>query len=773
MLRTVIAVRGVVRRAAPVLTFAVLLGCGSLHPDSSGAESPSSDVSDLGLWRRPPVSEAASLRFEEAKRLRGLGRIAEAVESAAAAVDLDPGYLEANRLLQDLLTRTTADWWLRERYERRLREHPNDPDAWYLLARIESDPDRQDDLFSEALSRDPRHPYATLGRAISTARRGDGRAALAQTRRATDAAPWLALPWLWLGGESMKHGDCVGAARFFESARDRAKDDPRAWLGIADAGDELGRRDESVAAALEALRLAPGDESVCVAATEILSREGTGKEFASALETLAKAEKDGASSATCAMLRGRLLLASGRPAEADVAFDAAVAGGVAATEIVVPRRLARVLAGRYREAVACALDATPKAAFARSNLYASRWRRLAAAAERDLEDPRGLLELAEAMASLGWLQESRTVLAAAAAKSPDDAVVAARLRSENAFGAFISDLGRIARETRDGGRDGSSGPSVRDVLARIGDASRARLGGDVSRGAAIHTYPMLGEFAVSAASSSEFETTFGSHGLMCLVGSRNGSPTDLVLGRLAVLRAGSEERVLDRDITCDECWIESEGLPADAAGLHRGLAGLTLDRLVVLQLDSVRRGARPRPSALPFLLRRATTDAERRALDTPSDVGGRIELQIAAEGRLAETALDAVRRHELVHVYDAARLLPVSSHPFEAFAFGLSHGFSGSSMERTLEARAQTISILSAEAPRLALAALLAFLPSKDGDTPHVGGYCAAAQNAVDILIGDPASFPSIDPTANVLQQMDRLSDAEVRELARRLIPKL
>jgi hypothetical protein len=80
---------------------------------------------------------------------------------------------------------------------------------------------------------------------------------------------------------------------------------------------------------------------------------------------------------------------------------------------------------------------------------------------------------------------------------------------------------------------------------------------------------------------------------------------------------------------------------------------------------------------------------------------------------------------------------------------------------------------MSAREPRLALAALFGFLPTHEGETPHAAGYRDAAQIAVDLVVDDPRSFPSIDLSQNVLQQMDRLSDAEVRELGRRLASRL
>ena len=754
---------------ALVLITAICGGCGA-----SARAWPVTDAADglsvpIERWQPPPASIEAQRELAEALRLQGLGRVADAFERVSAALEVDPDLLEAHRLLQDLTIRSTADWWVRERYERRLASRPADADAHYLLARIDPDPVRQLELFTAAVELDPRHPYATLGRAIALARRGDVAAALGEARRSTELAPWLGLPWIWLGMESLKRGATAASARFFAAGRDRAEGDARPWLGLAQSMEELSEPAESSRNALAALRLAPGDDGIAGAATDLLERAAVPADLTAALNVLQSATHDGASPGPAEVLRGRLLSALGRHAEAVAAFDRAAELDDCALEVAQPLRSARVLAGRFREAVAGALKTLPRAALAPSSLYAPRWIRLRAAAAADLHDPRALLELAEAMASVGWLDESRAVLVAAGAAAPHDPVIAARSEREEAYAAFVTDLGRIARETRHAGRDPATLPSTADVLGRIADASIRRLGHDASAGAVVRNYPFLGTFAVSVASGGAFETTFGSHGLFCMVGSRAGSPVELVMGRLVVVRADARDEVLGEAIAFDECWLESEGLPADAAGWKRGLAGLTLDRLVLLQLDAVVRTPRGPVAGLPFVRRRAATRDELRALDTPSDVAARIEAKLAAEGRIEGAVLDSVRRHELVHVHDAARMLPISSHPFKALAFALSHGFSAAATERALEAHAQAISILAVREPRAALAALVAFLPARDGDTAHTGAYRNVTQTAVDLIIDDPGTFSSIDLTFNVLQQLDALTDAEVRELGRRL----
>jgi tetratricopeptide (TPR) repeat protein len=748
---------------------AVAGACGSSRPSWTPSVEPIDGPTSVELWRKPMPTAAARAAYDEARRLQGLGRRAEAVSKAVLAVDADPSYLEGHRLLQDLTVRTTADWWARQRYEKLRAERPRDANSSYYLARLEADPDRQLELFETALSLDPSHPYATLGRAMALARAGRVPEALAATRRCAELAPWLQLPWLWLGAESLKRGEPEAAVRFFGAARDRAADDARAWLGLAQAGDELRDTQSASRCALEALRLAPGDDAIAPASVELLERAGVPGDMAAAREILARASADGARAADCCALTGRLLDAEGRPEDAVAALEEAVRLGAGTVDVARPLCCARVRAGRFRDAVVGALAALPSGALAEDNLYAPRWARLRAAALRPLTEARALLELAEAMASVGWLEESRTVLVAARAAAPEDPVVAARAASEAAYATFIEELGRIGSAARDAARGGTATIAVDEILARVSAASIRSLGRDAAEGAIVRSYPFLGSFALSAASTGAYETTFGSHGLAALVGARASGSAELVLGRIVVLRAAASEEVLGSPIAFDECWLESEGLPPDAAGLRRGLAGLTLDRFVTLQLDTIRREPVPGPTDLPFERRPARTREERRSLDTPSDVAARIEAKLAAKGSLDDAALDAVRRHELVHVLDASHLLPVTAHPFAAIAFVVSHGFDAASGERTLEAHAQAASIAQAREPRLALAALLGFLPSHDGETAHAAAYRVAAQAAVDIVIDDPESFPSIDRAYNVLQQMDALTDAETRELGRRL----
>ncbi len=762
------------RAIVVALAAAGAAGCGASRAawvPPAGAIAP---AVHLPIRERPALTDASISSLARASRLAGLGRRGEAVRELLALIERDPSCLEAHRRLQDLLASTTADWWLRERYETLLRDHPQAADAWYLLARIDSDPDRQLRRFEKALQYDPAHPYARLGRAVALERSGDVRGAIRESRASAESAPWLGLPWLFLGTESLARGDAAVAERFFREARGRSPDDPRPWLGLAQAAEGLARRSEASAAALEALRLAPGDGGVAGSAIDILVASAVPAHLDEAVEALQAALPECGDPAVVHELLGRCLLARGRRGDARAAveaLDAAAAEGTSPAELSSLIRRGRLRCGRYREAVLGALDSLPRGAREADNLYAPRWRALEGAARSlDVSDARSLLRLADAMTSVGWLHDALIVATRARSIAPQDPALRRRIAEESAFLAFLSDVGTVASSI-----SGSSEepPAVEEVLARIREVSVRRLGRDVTQGAVVRNYPMLGAFALSVASGGAFETEFGSRGLVLLVGARNGSPVELALGRLVLVRADAQAVVQGARVRFDECWIESEGLPSGVAGLRKGLAGLTMDRMVLVQLDAVRRGPRRIDAEVPFELRPARSAQDLGAMDTPSAVAWRIESQLHREGILEESVLDAVRRHELAHVVDATRMLPVATKLPTVLSFLARNGFDGAAVERNLEARAAVTALIECKEPRAALASLLAFLPARSGSTPHAGGYRGAVEVAINEILCDRGCFPSIDCSRNVVQQLDRLTDDEIRELGRRLLAHL
>ena len=88
--------------------------------------------------------------------------------------------------------------------------------------------------------------------------------------------------------------------------------------------------------------------------------------------------------------------------------------------------------------------------------------------------------------------------------------------------------------------------------------------------------------------------------------------------------------------------------------------------------------------------------------------------------------------------------------------------------------RAECIALARAENPYFVLAGCVAQLGSGSATiTPHGGGYSELIDRLVNELDDAPEDFPSLDRRCNLLQQLDRLSPAEIRTAAYRVLEDL
>jgi hypothetical protein len=161
---------------------------------------------------------------------------------------------------------------------------------------------------------------------------------------------------------------------------------------------------------------------------------------------------------------------------------------------------------------------------------------------------------------------------------------------------------------------------------------------------------------------------------------------------------------------------------------------------------------------------------DRSCLDWPGDVLARLGASLPADSR--EIRLDVVVRHEEGHLLDAERYLPIHAHPFRGIGLAVSAGFSAREVQGRLEGDAQLVALATAREPRAALHGLIALGGRRDGAPPHSLGYHDALAEMVEEIVDHPDRFPRIDREANVLQQLDRLTDDEIRELARKLLER-
>ncbi len=256
-------------------------------------------------------------------------------------------------------------------------------------------------------------------------------------------------------------------------------------------------------------------------------------------------------------------------------------------------------------------------------------------------------------------------------------------------------------------------------------------------------------------------------GLLLVLGQRSGGPPEAMLAELVRREPSARVRVRGAEVEREVAWIGTRHLSGYQEWAGGGdLAGLALQGLVLVDLHAIarwegeiaRRRAKLAPWRSEILMEPALDDAPVTAIDDPAGVEERLYL----EGPL--DLKGEVLKHEEAHLVDADRHLPVLEHPFRNFELALKGGFDGSEILALLERNAQLAAIAEGPAPRAALATCCAALSRGDA---HGTGYGRIVEAFVDEIDARPARYPEIDPSRVIVQQLHRLSDAQIRALAR------
>ena len=256
-------------------------------------------------------------------------------------------------------------------------------------------------------------------------------------------------------------------------------------------------------------------------------------------------------------------------------------------------------------------------------------------------------------------------------------------------------------------------------------------------------------------------------GLLLVLGQRSGGPPEAMLAELVKREPRARARVRGVEVEREVAWIGTRHLSGYQEWAGGGdLAGLALQGMVLVDLRAIarwegeieRRRARLSPRREEILAEPALDDPSTKAVDDPAGVEDRLYLvgPLDLKGE--------VLKHEEAHLVDADRHLPVLSHPLRNFELALKGGFDASEILALLERNAQLAAIAEGPAPRAALATCCAALSRGD---PHGVGYGAIVEALVEEIAASPDRYPAIDTSRVIVQQLHRLSDAEIRGLAR------
>lgn len=756
-----------IRPRAALLAAPLLAACAAASPRPGG-------------WTPPPPEVAALARRAEA--LLEEERVAEALAAAREAAARAPRAPEALRILQSARIAAGEDAAVRAEAEAAFRRDPGDPLALYLLARIEGDGRRAEHLLRRAADADPASPWPRLALAQGLAGRRDVGGAAAELARAEEAAPGHPLVPLLAAQVAAGLQDPV---RALLDLREAVRRDPEGFRARESLAHRLARVPGGEAEARVALEGAfaavPGSRDVASAWRESLEGGAPPGDLRRAAEAVDRAEAAGAVTPAARHLRGaaRLLLGDAEGALPDL--EAALDAGEDRTAVLDDLRLALFQAGRYAAALAREEASVPADLLRdpRSEIASRRFdlERAAVEAEARPGDPAALGRLLDHCRRSGWHREAALLAVRRAAAAPDDPSALEDAGETARTLRFLEEIRRSWRGAYHAYDAGAEGDGLDGALAAIRDLSIRTLGADVTEGIARRSYPFLGEVADSVRASGTCRAWFDAHGLALLVGRAAGEAAEARLLRIVSLRRDAEEESLGRRFRATVVVGEGLLVPSRREAGGAVLGGATVDDLVFVDLEGVARwsGAasrRARDAASRALLGGierlvpAAGESEAVSLRFPGRLSDRVALAVPSWADPREALgdfLDAALRHELAHAADAARCLPVLSHPVEGLRLLLRGRLSAAGTASVLEGDAEIAALASAREPRAALATLTSFLPARDAGAPHGRGYFEAAEDLVEVL----RERGAVPPGVIAVRALDGVDPEVLRSAAR------
>ncbi|MGQ0612294.1 MAG: tetratricopeptide repeat protein [Planctomycetaceae bacterium] len=281
-------------------------------------------------------------------------------------------------------------------------------------------------------------------------------------------------------------------------------------------------------------------------------------------------------------------------------------------------------------------------------------------------------------------------------------------------------------------------------------------------------YAFVGRMLDPTASSDDpLVRACAQEGYLLVLGQRIGGPPEAMLARIELREprgpAGEHAPGIERE----RVIVREPEVPGYLEWAGGGdLAGIALDRFVVIDLDAVarwqadleRRARRLREGELGTGAGEALPDRPFTSLEDPAGVEGR--LLRAGPIRV----LEEVQVHEDAHLLDAEQHLPVGRHALRNLLLALGRGFSADAIQAYLERNAQLRAVCSGPAPHAAVAVCVAALGSSG---PHARGYREILEGLVGELAAHPELYPEVDPHRVLLQQLHQLPAERLRAAAR------
>lgn len=740
-----------------------------------------------GAARRPAparwVDPEALRLYEQGLRETWGGHRDIARQAFHRSADRDPSFVRAHRALQNLALEEHRRGELLVRYQAMSEESPEDARRLYLWGRVLSDRRAQRQVLERARDLEPTLPWAYLGLGHIALEAGDFEAAKDQFREGLRHHVGHRELLLALAMAFLREGDVQKARELLQPGFLVVEDEDRLLLEsellvLMEAPGEAIRR---VARALEA---APRNERLAERLHRLLEAHGNGADARWVLGPLNGLRSLGGPEFQLARWRAAV-----RIRDLETTVDAAARLPLLLHKDRVDRRRLQLLRGELAEALRAE---RPRFRMLEAmGVQQIDWDRCIELATRieQAPDDVAVSELVRRLRAIGWVEESLAVLRHArllgAGRSLDLRGLQADIERQLDFEARLRSWAEsgYARFDR-----GDAEMDLEAALQQIGQLARASVGVDlVARAPLFSVWPVGALLDPDPASRGDLVGYLERRGRFAVIGERWGGPTELMLlPRLCTGRAGPQDAHL----------VLSEGPLVPSYLQYRGalLSGAALHRFVYVDLAAIEDDVTQFRNGLDALggeTRRVLADPVQRArdrneavsIDEPAEVTLKLRIRAYEEcdpdparrpEEILADALDGVMMHEIAHLEDAQRYLPLGWNLLRELPLFVSRGFQPRRIEAWLELRAQCAALVRARNPHWVLANCTAYLPPReDFLTPHGEGYAELLTELVEWIQDHPADFPGIDPDLRIVQQLDRLDPEEIRRLAERVAERI
>ena len=738
----------------------------------------------------PPLPEAERIVAEGLAAFRA-GAWREAQARFQNAILLDDAMVRAHIHYQDTWVRRARRGTALAEYKARYDSQPTGFNL-YLYGRLFEDPAARLEAFNRALEQDPNLAWGFLERALVLEARGETQAAFADLERAAQLAPRDPTVHLNRGYFFLRRNQPHQALNSFSKTTRLDPENDKAYFGLYRTHARYNASRNAMRSLKECLFLQPTHPRYLEELRGYADREANFADLKT-LETLL--EKTRAQFPdnpdvihTLGWLRDRL----GRP------FSAAGCLTRAAREDGLDpesgRELIRlhVRLGQYDRALQRFLDYAPRTILENpANRLRGRWQEVFEATDVAMKAPgaASLHRLARAYVRVGWVEEALQVfdryrLISASAPGVDPAV-AREVEACETFLKFMEVLQTyFENRYRTFQRTGSAG-SLREALMDLARLARQHAGIQDRGLLPLETFTFIGSVLDRKESRNHpLVRYFERFNHYLLVGQREGGPPEAVVCSRLHANDSSDRPRLGKRVAHRYVLGYDLKVRSFRESLDQNLGGVTIGQEFFLNMDFIHRWrhnvlstfrefSRPGMEEDLFFDEAAPAATREEALDLSSPLAARERIYFLysrAAGEAAgdiRTFLDMVRTHEEGHVLDADRYLPVMAHLWGIFTLALSQNLSPMLVEAYLEGNAESTALAEGPAPRLSLAQLIGFLPSRSSAPPHSVGYYDVVKRIVTEVYDHPERYPGIDRGRNILQQLWRLSPGELRDLGR------